>query len=252
MGRGQQFGQVAAADACGQSELLKVRADSGGAGIFAEVAVLGIDQYRDAPFPSPGDDRLAKFSTQGALGVVGENDRVGGAHQFQRALQQCLAIGGGMGFSALYIQPQQLLITGDDPGLRNRGMVRNHHSGEIHAGCGEQCTQFTHFPIVTPEACLCDLDPQADEVHSHVGGAAGRAGGAHRAEYRHRSLGRNAVNITPDRAIQHHIANHQDTKGCKSAFNQGEKAGLFFHQHPFIIANKEPVLRLAYTTRSRG
>ena len=41
-------------------------------------------------------------------------------------------------------------------------------------------------------------------------------------------------------------------KGRKSAFNQGEKAGLFFHQHPFIIANKEPVLRLAYTTRNLG
>ena len=157
-----------------------------------------------------------------------------------------------MRFSTLHIEPQQLLVTGDDPGLRNRGVAGKDHAREVHAGCGKQCAQFAHFPVVAPKACLRDLDSQANQVHGHIGRAAGRARGAYRAEYRNRRLGRNAVDIPQDGAIQHHVANHQHAKGSKSAFNQGEKAGLFFHQHPFIIANKEPVLRLAYTTRSPG
>ncbi len=59
--RGQQFRQVAAGNAGDQPEFLKIRADGGGAGIFAEVPTLGIDQHGDASLPGQGDDRLAKL-----------------------------------------------------------------------------------------------------------------------------------------------------------------------------------------------
>ncbi len=107
-------------------------------------------------------------------------------------------------------------------------------------------------PSLPQKPACATLTPRPTRFMATLAAPPGRAGGAHRTEHRNRRLGRNAVDIPPDGAIQHHVANHQDAKCGKSAFDQGEKAGLFFHQHPFIIANKEPLLRLAYTTRNPG
>ena len=52
---------------------------------------------------------------------------------------QRLLLARGMGFSTLHIEPEQLLIAGDDPGLGNRGVAGNSHARKIHPGGGEQC-----------------------------------------------------------------------------------------------------------------
>ena len=52
--RGEQFGQVRWRYARDQCQLLKIGADGRGAGIFAEVLTLGVDQYRDLLLCVPG------------------------------------------------------------------------------------------------------------------------------------------------------------------------------------------------------
>ena len=93
----------------------------------------------------------------------------------------------------------------------------------------KQAAQLAHLRVVSPEACLDDAYPQAHQVHGHVGRTPRGAGRAHRAKYGDRRFGRDTIDIPPDGAVQHDIADDQDAECGKSTFNEGEQAGLFFH-----------------------
>ncbi len=63
--------------------------------------------------------------------------------------------------------------------------------------------------VVAPEAGEKGLAAEAGEVHGDVGRAAGALIALRVAEHRHRSLGRDALDVAVDVAVEHDVADHQ-------------------------------------------
>ena len=201
-------------------KLTQVGTDGGRAGVLAEVRRLRINEHRDVVRSSRADNRLAERGSQHTLGVVREDD---GGHlrcQFDDAFEQMLLFDRGAGIAALDIQPQKLLHTADDPGLRDGGVRAGDYAECVDVGTFEDSRKLSALGILSPEACEEGLAAEAREIHGNVGRAACALVSLRVAQYGNGSLGRDPVYLADDVAVQHQVADDEHFELAKTAFQQ--------------------------------
>ena len=84
LGRGEQRVEIAGIEVRGARQLTEVGADGGGAAIVRVVQAFGIHEHGNAQLAGRGNQRLADFRSDRALGIVREHERVKAGQQRQR------------------------------------------------------------------------------------------------------------------------------------------------------------------------
>ena len=227
--RRQQSVQLTGRDPGRKRKLAQVGADRGRAPILAEIAGLRVDQHRNTALAPLDNDRLAELGGQGSLGIVGQYDRIHLRHGIDGALHQPAALLLGSRIGVLDIQPHQLLVAAQDARLRD-GEPRRNHAGRVHLRLMKKPGQAGLLLVCSPIPGQHRLHSETCQVHGHVGRPARCLGAALVQQNRDRSFRRHALDIRPDIAVEHQVADHQDPEPRESAFKQIQN-GLQVSKH---------------------
>ena len=218
LGRGgQEAVQVRPRLARGQGEFGPIGGDEAGTGVFAEVLALGVHQDRNAPGLSRWDEALAKGGGEDAFVIVGEHQGCGAGQQGFNGRPKAGLVQWGEGLCRFLVNAQHLLMIADDPGLDRGGPIpgRDHRLG-LDAVRGQGGEQGGPVRVAAGEPRELDPQPQVGQVTGDIGRAAGALGAAPQPHHRHRGFGGDALDLPPEIAIKHQIADHQDPPGAET------------------------------------
>lgn len=143
----------------------------------------------------------------GAFAVIGQQDAAGfpgrmahGRHQTRLGV-----LAGRAGI--LGVDAQQLLSGRDVAGLHSRRPAALGDQMPFHAGFGaDQSERLVGGRVVADHAGQRRQTAEGCNVTRHIAGAAEHGGLAAARQHRHGRLGRGAVDLAIDEAIDHHVA----------------------------------------------
>ena len=150
--------------------------------------------------------------------------------EFGGALVQALRFGGWGCVAALDVEAKQLLGAADDAGLGDGGERAGNHAYGVDAGSLEDGGEFSLLGVVAPEAGEKGLAAEAGEIHGDVGCAAGTLVAPGVAEDRNWSLGRDALDVAVDVAVEHDVADDEHLELTEAALEQVQNR-MKFRQH---------------------
>jgi hypothetical protein len=109
----------------------------------------------------------------------------------------------------------------------------------MDAGRGQAAFKCRAVLVLT---CTADNRHQRTErgdVHGYIGGAARLMTAVGCPHHRHGSLGRDALDISPDVAIEHQVADHEDVDLLPAALNQSHDASRILDHCAAIPASRQ-------------
>jgi hypothetical protein len=185
-------------------------------------SLFGIDEDRDALRPRRrdglGDDRRREH----ALGIVREDHCLapgqGGPHRRQHRLR--LRRIGRPG--RLVIDPDHLLGAGDDAHLADGRAAGALHHPVLDPRIGaEQRPELRPRGIPPEQPDQHRAAAEGGDVARHVAGAARHRHQPALAQHGHRRLGRDALHLAIEEAVEHGIAEDEDAEGAEVEHGRG-------------------------------
>ena len=192
------------------------------------ISGLRIDCDRYAKFGSGGQKRGDEFRRDQPLSVVFDDDAVRARKHSPDSLDKFFREVRRNRTTLFSINSYHLLMAGHNPGLGDRLVLgpskAKGHSDTVFAEC---LFQQRTVSVVAIEATQFNRSPERSNVARHIGRAPGIPRFTLHLHDRDRSLGRNPGNAAPDKPVQHHISNHEESavgKTCEKIL--GIQAGF--------------------------
>ena len=150
--------------------------------------------------------------------------------QFGGALLEALGLGGWRRVTALDVEPQKLLHAADDAGLGDGWERARDYANGVDAGALQDRRQFSLFGVGAPEAAEKGLAAEAREVHGDVCCTTRSLVSPGVPKGRNRGLGRDALYVAMDVAVEHDVADYQHLELAEAALQQVQNR-MKFRQH---------------------
>ena len=210
-GRGGDIGVGSDRHAAGQCEFLEVGRDAGRSEVAGEVAALGVDEDGDGAGAGQGDQVGGDGRAHDALAVVGEQDGAGALDGGGGGLHQVLLFLGLEGEGAFLVGADDLLRGCHVAAFADGGAGGGGDEGGDDAGYGGgEAADGAAGVVVGEQSDQDGAAAEGGDVVGDVAAAAQHLAGFAQADHGDRRLGRDAVDIAAQEAVEHDVADAQD------------------------------------------
>ena len=213
----------------GPREFAAIGRERRGAAIAGEIRALGIDDHGNAGVPRRADRGLDHVAREHALGVIREDQHIDAVEAVGDDIDDASAGDVVHRALGLPVGPQQLLAArhiarldgGPPPAL-------DQQVGLDRALLADHGDQVPADLVVAHRGDETNLGPQRDQVARHIARPAQHGLVGADADHRHRRLGRDALDLAVDEAVEHQIADHHDV-GAGQGLDGGGEIGCAGH-----------------------
>jgi hypothetical protein len=181
--------------------------------IAREVHAFGIDEHRHVQLTRLGDHALQQHVRQRALAIITEDERVESRQMPGQKLQHLLRGGRARRIDALVVHAQHLMGLGDEARLeRGRPLRVHHYALDVDTAFVEQAAELVPSFVFTDETEHGRAAAGAHDVGRDVAGTAEAMADVAATEHEHRRLGRHALGVAIDVAVEDQIAEDEHAR----------------------------------------